>query len=86
MAPRPTTVTPFICVTCEAEVRGPVTFHVGLPFCCAGCVAGGPCLCSYDLEPAIDPAIEAAADRPIEPGREPVSAGASTRELVLAGR
>jgi hypothetical protein len=78
MAPRPTTVTPFICVTCEAEVRGPVTFHVGLPFCCAGCVVGGPCLCSYDLEPA--------TDRPIEPGREPVSAGASTRELVLAGR
>jgi hypothetical protein len=86
MAPRPTTVTPFICVTCEAEVRGPVTFHVGLPFCCAGCVAGGPCLCSYDLEPAAHPAIEPAAERPIERGLRTVSADASTRELVPAGR
>ncbi|MEO8207614.1 MAG: hypothetical protein ABI598_01170, partial [Chloroflexota bacterium] len=27
------------------------TFHVGLPFCCAGCVANGPCICTYDQEP-----------------------------------
>ena len=39
---------PFTCVTCEIEIAGPVTFHVGLPFCCAGCVANGPCTCSYD--------------------------------------
>ena len=42
---------PFTCVTCEVEIVGPATFHVGLPFCCAGCVAGGPCMCSYDREP-----------------------------------
>ncbi len=42
---------PFTCVTCEGEIAGPPTFHVGLPFCCAGCVAGGPCTCSYDDEP-----------------------------------
>jgi hypothetical protein len=41
---------PFTCVTCEAPVAGRPTFHVGLPFCCAGCVAGGPCTCSYDDE------------------------------------
>ena len=40
--------TPFTCVTCEIEIAGPVTFYVGLPFCCAGCVANGPCICSYD--------------------------------------
>jgi hypothetical protein len=40
--------TPFTCVTCEIEIAGPVTFYVGLPFCCAGCVANGPCTCSYD--------------------------------------
>jgi hypothetical protein len=39
---------PFTCVTCEVEIVGAPTFHVGLPFCCAGCVAGGPCMCSYD--------------------------------------
>ncbi len=39
---------PFTCVTCEAEIRGRPVFHVGLPFCCAGCVAGGPCTCSYE--------------------------------------
>ncbi len=43
--------TPFRCVTCEAEIRHQPVFHVGLAFCCAGCVADGPCLCSYDPEP-----------------------------------
>jgi hypothetical protein len=41
---------PFICVTCELGIVGKAVFHVGLPFCCAGCVAGGPCTCSYDLD------------------------------------
>lgn len=39
---------PFRCVSCLAEIAGPPTIHVGLPFCCAGCVADGPCICSYD--------------------------------------
>ena len=47
---RPTEPT-FSCVTCEAEIVGRPTFYVGLPFCCAGCVANGPCTCSYDDEP-----------------------------------
>jgi hypothetical protein len=41
----------FSCTNCEAAIHGSVTFFVGLPFCCAGCVAGGPCTCSYDPEP-----------------------------------
>ena len=36
------------CVTCEIEIEGVPTFSDGLPFCCAGCAAGGPCICSYD--------------------------------------
>jgi hypothetical protein len=40
----------FTCVTCEAAIAGGLVIHVGLPFCCAGCVAGGPCICSYDEE------------------------------------
>jgi hypothetical protein len=58
----------FVCVTCEAEIVGSPTFHVGLPFCCAGCVANGPCLCSYDA--AADGGVPAralaeAADRAV---------------------
>jgi hypothetical protein len=39
---------PYTCVTCEAEISGQAVFHVGLPFCCSGCAADGPCNCSYD--------------------------------------
>lgn len=49
--------TPFTCVTCEIEIAGPVTFYVGLPFCCAGCVANGPCTCSYDDVAAGSPSM-----------------------------
>lgn len=47
---RPNTRKPLLCVTCEIEIVGAPTFHLGLAFCCDGCVAGGPCICSYDLE------------------------------------
>jgi hypothetical protein len=50
---RLSTTKPYTCVTCEVEIVGPATFHVGLPFCCSGCVAGGPCTCSYDAEPDV---------------------------------
>jgi hypothetical protein len=46
--PRPSVWT---CTTCRGEIRHRPTIHVGLVFCCAGCVAGGPCTCSYDDEP-----------------------------------
>lgn len=46
----------FTCTSCEARISGRPTFHVGLAFCCAGCVAGGPCACSYDPDgPAGEP-------------------------------
>jgi hypothetical protein len=41
---------PFTCVTCEAEIAGQAVFYVGLPFCCSGCVADGPCNCSHAEE------------------------------------
>lgn len=41
---------PFHCTTCLVPIRHRPTFHVGLAFCCAGCVADGPCTCTYDLE------------------------------------
>ena len=39
------------CATCEAEITGRPVFRAGTPFCCSGCVAGGPCTCSYDADP-----------------------------------
>jgi hypothetical protein len=41
---------PFRCATCDADISSAPLIHLGLPFCCAGCVAGGPCICSYDEE------------------------------------
>jgi len=74
--PASTIETPFACTTCEIRIVGPATFHVGLPFCCAGCVAGGPCTCSYDAEPSrdervrhcldVESALAPAFDRPEE--------------------
>lgn len=54
---RATTHQPLTCSSCEGEIVGRPEFHVGLAFCCAGCVVGGPCTCSYDLaESFADPA------------------------------
>jgi hypothetical protein len=50
MAPSASTPHRFICVSCDLLIAGSPTFHVGLPFCCAGCVASGPCTCSYDTD------------------------------------
>ena len=46
---RPSSTPPLDCTTCELEIAGQAEFLAGLPFCCAGCVVGGPCVCSYDL-------------------------------------
>jgi hypothetical protein len=56
------TTEPFTCATCEIEIAGAPTFHVGLAFCCAGCVAGGPCICSYDEETTADSRVRHCAD------------------------
>jgi hypothetical protein len=66
------------CATCHVEIRHRPVFHVGLAFCCAGCVADGPCSCSYDEEPIDDPA-EA------EPRALPIVAD-DQRRLVRAAR
>ncbi|MEX1169943.1 MAG: hypothetical protein WEE50_07360 [Chloroflexota bacterium] len=71
---------PFTCVTCEHEIAGQVVFHVGLPFCCAGCVANGPCTCSYD-----EPAANGAQGASHEAERQPSFVGAP-EDLVLTAR
>jgi hypothetical protein len=42
----------FHCASCEARITTAPVIHLGLAFCCAGCAADGPCICSYDAEPA----------------------------------
>jgi len=59
----------FICATCDHEIVGQPVFHIGLTFCCAGCAADGPCMCSYDVEepaPAVQ-LVEPAGDEIVEP-------------------
>ena len=79
---RQTTDRPLTCTTCELEIAGRPEFHAGLAFCCAGCVVGGPCLCSYDLFEDVMRAVEAAdagtfgrAVPSVEPRPEPALAG-----------
>jgi hypothetical protein len=45
--PMPTQPT-FTCATCDHQIGHDPVFHLGLAFCCAGCAADGPCMCSYD--------------------------------------
>lgn len=40
----------FTCATCDDQIAHHPVFHLGLAFCCAGCAADGPCMCSYDIE------------------------------------
>jgi hypothetical protein len=68
MGRRLSTTKPFTCVTCEIEIAGAATFHVGLPFCCAGCAADGPCTCSYDASPT-EPRIRHCLDLQEAAGR-----------------
>ena len=44
------TVYTYTCTTCDLVVTGRPVFHLGLAFCCAGCAADGPCICSYDQD------------------------------------
>ena len=85
--PEPT----FTCATCDVAIAWHPTFHLGLAFCCAGCAADGPCLCSYDHdEPVADPRpVPAVASRPTSHPVEPVPAAAvaeDDRILVGVGR
>jgi len=46
----------FTCATCDVQIAHHPVFHLGLAFCCAGCAADGPCMCSYDV--VVEPAAE----------------------------
>ena len=77
---------PFHCANCEASIPGHATFFVGLAFCCPGCVAGGPCACSYDPEPPASAATGRADEEARVPRREtPIDEAGRASVLVTAG-
>ncbi len=81
MATQPT----FTCATCDVSISSSPTFHVGLAFCCAGCAADGPCMCSYDVEAPVPlaAAIPAPAGRRVmEPGASRIAAPAAPVRLT----
>ena len=74
----------FTCATCDHESVGHPVFHIGLTFCCAGCAADGPCMCSYDVEepaPAVQ-LVEPAGDEIVEPVGGRIFAEPRVREPV----
>lgn len=86
----------FTCATCDHEISGRPVFHIGLTFCCVGCAADGPCLCSYDavddapaialVDEAEEPLVEPVGGRVFpEPGvREPAAAAVTDEAARLA--
>jgi hypothetical protein len=91
----------FTCATCDLTIQHHPVFFLGLAFCCPGCAADGPCMCSYDAAdspeaavPAVEAAVERAGTRgpavpdvaPTAVPAVPVGAPASSRELVGARR
>ncbi len=96
----PTTHT-FTCATCDHVIAAHPVFHIGLSFCCAGCAADGPCMCSYDLaaptpslelvEPTVDAVAGPVGGRVLieplvrEPSAVPAVAAASAELVAVAG-
>jgi hypothetical protein len=77
----------FTCATCDHDIVGHPVFHLGLAFCCPGCAADGPCMCSYDTVDPDPPAIglvDPAEDALVEPVGGQVFAEPAVREPVAA--
>jgi hypothetical protein len=71
----------FTCASCDIVIAHHPTFHLGLAFCCAGCAADGPCMCTYDTGET------AAAGAPIEAFElVPVSVGQGLPQRAAAAR
>lgn len=71
------------CANCEELILGQPVYFDGGVFCCAGCTAGGPCVCTYAAAPAnqAPPAIATS-----EAGRQPLAFPArdgNVRVIVL---
>ncbi|MBM4410602.1 MAG: hypothetical protein FJ037_04630 [Chloroflexi bacterium] len=47
------------CANCEELILGQPVFFDGNAYCCTGCIAGGPCICTYDARPLTEAALVA---------------------------
>lgn len=54
------------CANCEEPILGQPVFFDGGVYCCTGCIAGGPCVCTYQA-----PAAEPSAALPVYPTPAP---------------
>lgn len=65
------------CGNCEQHIGHAPVYFDGRPYCCAGCVGGGPCQCTYSTPTAdrtTERASERIAARPASVERHPVTA------------
>ncbi len=42
------------CASCEGEITGRPVYRMDEAYCCLGCAAGGPCMCTYEADLADD--------------------------------
>lgn len=68
------------CATCEQSIDHAPVFFDGRAYCCAGCVAGGPCTCTYvpPVEASDDDGSDAAADEDASTAEATLRADAPT--------
>ena len=80
------------CANCEEPILGQPVYFDGGVYCCTGCIAGGPCVCTYQpLTQEPDPAVTAAPSVPAyEPAAPaysaPIAAAAAYAESAAAVR
>ena len=73
------------CYNCFAEFAWEPTIRDGEEFCCAGCVEGGPCICTYDGPPQpveVESVPTAVASEALVDGEEDLEL-AVHREILL---
>jgi hypothetical protein len=42
------------CAACDGSITGRPVYRMDEAYCCSGCAAGGPCVCTYEADLADD--------------------------------
>jgi hypothetical protein len=42
------------CAACDGVITGRAVYRMDETYCCTGCAAGGPCVCTYEADLADD--------------------------------
>ncbi|TAJ19578.1 MAG: hypothetical protein EPO65_06420 [Dehalococcoidia bacterium] len=67
------------CANCEEPILGQPVFFDGGVYCCTGCIAGGPCVCTYQA-----PAADASTPAPVYPTTAPAPGPAPAYSAPIA--